>query len=222
MPWDQLCTPPALAGRTVSYRLRFDGNDAFLQALRGFLEPPCNEAAWTEECESGDVSAIITSQAWTAGWRTIEKDMAQIGTIFPTAAAAIPDYALACDGSIYNRVDYPELYSVLDSAFIIDADSFHVPDLQGRVPIGAGSGGGLSSYAIGDTGGEESHTLVSGEMPSHVHTEITASPSVGAAITGVPVPSAIPGVGFTGSAGGDGAHENRQPYLALAWYIVYA
>jgi microcystin-dependent protein len=221
MTWDQLCTPSALAGRPVAYRLRFDDNDAFLQALRGFLETPCQEAAWTEECPDSDVSALIASQAWTQGWRTIEKDMAQIGTIFASAAAAIPDYALACDGSVYNRVDYPELYALLDTAFIIDADTFYVPDLQGRVPIGAGSGGGLSSYSPGDTGGEESHTLVSGEMPSHVHSESTALAAVGAAIVGVPIPSAVPSVGFTGSTGGDGAHENRQPYLALAYYIVY-
>lgn len=220
MTWDQLCTPPALAGRTVSYRLRFDDNLAFLEAIRGFLEVPCQEAAWTEACPDSDVSALITSQAWTQGWLSIERDMAQIGTILSTAAAAIPDYALACDGSVYNRVDYPELYSLLDSAFLIDADTFYVPDLQGRVPIGAGSGGGLSSYAIGNTGGEESHTLVTGEMPGHYHSESTAVPSVGAAITGVPVPSATPGIGVTGSTGGDGAHENRQPYLALAYYIV--
>lgn len=221
MTWDQLCTPSALAGRPVAYRLRFDGCREFLDAIRGFLEVPCQEAAWTEDCPDSDVSALITSQAWIQGWRTIEKDMAQIGTIFASAAAAIPDYALACDGSVYNRVDYPELYALLASAFIIDADTFYVPDLQGRVPLGSGSGGGLSSYAIGDTGGEESHTLLTSEMPSHVHSEITATPTVGAAITGVPVPSAVPGIGVTGSTGGDGAHENRQPYLALAYYIVY-
>lgn len=221
-PFEQLCTPSAMGGRPVAYRIHLDDNRVFEEVLKGYLEEPCQEWAWTEDCPDSDVSPIIASQAWTKGWLSIERDVAQIGTVLPTAAAAIPDYALACDGATYMRVDYPELYAALDTAFIVDADHFRVPDLAGRVVIGDGTGGGPFSYAVGDTGGEATHTLTIAEMPSHSHSY--TSPLLSGTATPPPLDVALPNPipSSTGSTGGDGAHENRQPYLALRWYIVYA
>lgn len=44
-----------------------------------------------------------------------------------------------------------------------------LPDLRGRVPIGAGQGNGLSDYREGQRGGVESVTLTPNEMPNHTH-----------------------------------------------------
>jgi microcystin-dependent protein len=160
-----------------------------------------------------------------------------LGTLFPFATTSVPDGALECDGASYLRTDYPALYAVLDGAFIIDADNFVAPDLSGRVILGAGSGSGLSVYAVNDNGGEENHTLITSELPSHTHgvtdpthahVESIAIPAVGAALVGVPIPSAVPGLGTTGASGtgisingtgSDTAHENRQPYRALRMAI---
>lgn len=160
-----------------------------------------------------------------------------IGTIFPSVLATTPTGALPCDGTTYLRTDYPALYSVLDTPFIVDADHFITPDLRGRTIIGVGVGAGLSPYAPNDQGGEEAHTLITAEIPAHSHTVIdpthshgegNAAAAIGAAITGVPVPSAIPSLGTTlpsgtgitlANTGGDGPHENRQPYTALRYCI---
>jgi len=83
-----------------------------------------------------------------------------------------------------------------------------------------GTGSGLSARSIGDSLGEEAHILISAELAAHSHAEVTASPAVGAAITGVPIPSAVPGVSTTGSAGSDTAHNNMQPSLAINYLIV--
>jgi len=140
-----------------------------------------------------------------------------------------------CDGSSLVRADYPDLFAVIGTTYgAVDGTHFNIPDLQGRTGLGSGSGSGLSTYSLGQSGGEEAHTLSTAETPSHshsdtghTHAEGIAAPSIGAAIVGVPVPSAIPAVGATGlgfagisSTGGNGSHNNLQPYLALNYLIV--
>jgi len=154
-----------------------------------------------------------------------------VGVILPYANATLPSFALACDGATYLRVDYPRLYAALDSAFIIDADHFFVPDLRFAVPL-APSGG----HPIGEVGGAETHTLVTSETPSHTHTDTghvhsegLAIPAVGAALVGVPIPSAIPSVGVTGigtasltSVGGGAPHNNMPPYAVISGWCIIA
>jgi len=87
----------------------------------------------------GDVTPEQTSEIFTEMvMKYIKKAACLLGSIIPYATAIVPYGTLACDGSTYNRVDYPKLYAVLDSAFIIDADTFNVPDLRGRAIIGNG------------------------------------------------------------------------------------
>lgn len=49
------------------------------------------------------------------------------------------------------------------------------PDLRGRFILSMGSGAGLTSRTYGATGGAETHTLSTTEMPGHTHTGTTAS-----------------------------------------------
>jgi len=159
-----------------------------------------------------------------------------IGEIVTWAGSTSPDPNwLLCDGSSLVRADYPDLFAVIGVIYgSVDGTHFNLPDLQGRVGIGAGSGAGLSTYTLGANGGEEAHTLVTAETPSHshadtghTHPEGIAAPAVGAALVGVPIPSAIPAIGVTAAgfanlanSGADGAHNNLQPYLALNYLIV--
>jgi microcystin-dependent protein len=43
------------------------------------------------------------------------------------------------------------------------------PDLRGRFVLASGSGTSLTSRTLGQSGGEENHTLTTSEMPSHSH-----------------------------------------------------
>lgn len=47
--------------------------------------------------------------------------------------------------------------------------TFGLPDLRGRVPIGEGTGPGLSVRRLGEKGGQETVTLTVAQIPSHKH-----------------------------------------------------
>lgn len=160
-----------------------------------------------------------------------------IGEIVCTATAANPNPGnwLTCDGSSLLRTDYPALFDAIGTTFgAVDGTHFNIPDLRGRTMIGTGQGSGLTDRVLGDSLGEENHTITLAESASHshvdaghIHSEGIAIPAVGAAIVGVPIPSAVPGIGSTGigsatldTVGSNGAHNNMQPSTALNYYIV--
>ena len=145
-----------------------------------------------------------------------------IGLIVPYVRSSLPSNVLPCDGSTYQRVDYPSLYAVLPAFLIVDSDTFQTPDLNGRFIVGAGNVGSIT-VNMGDVGGEAEHTLTVPEMPSHTHTQtniifnVDVEPPLG-----VPDPS---GAGLapptqTGSTGGDQPHNNLPPYYGLLYGII--
>lgn len=144
-----------------------------------------------------------------------------IGYIVPFVTIDPPPNVLPCDGSIYLKDDYPVLYDVIAPIFIIDDEHFMVPDLRGRTIIAAGSGAGLSNRNVGDTGGEEEHTLSTGEIPSHAHsvqrttTTLAVEPGEIAVLSPIPI---IPD--YTGNEGGGYPHNNMQPFYALNYGVV--
>lgn len=76
-----------------------------------------------------------------------------------------------CDGRSLSRTDFPDLFAVIGTAFgSNDSETFKLPDSQGRVLGGIGSGSGLTTRNLGDKVGEETHTQTIAEMPSHNHT----------------------------------------------------
>lgn len=134
-------------------------------------------------------------------------------------AGSTPQNVLPCDGSSYVGTDYPELFALLDPVFI-SGPNFATPDLRGRGVIGSGSGSGLTGRSVNDAGGEESHVLTTGEMPSHSH-GLNAVFQVTVAGAGVPYLDIVSGLGgTTNAAGGGGSHNNMQPFRALNYGIV--
>lgn len=152
-----------------------------------------------------------------------------LGLIMPCAAATVPAGTLLCDGSIYLREDYPLLYAALDAAFIIDADSFSVPDLRDRFVLGDGV-----DHAVGDNGGSFEHTQTVAEMPAHSHTTQPHSHTETGAVTTVinggleaPASAATPFPDVTGLAtvdvdetGGGDPMDITPPFLVLKYVMV--
>ena len=86
------------------------------------------------------------------------------------------------------------------------------PDLRDRVAVGAGS-----TYAVGDVGGANTHTLTINEIPSHRHSSVSdAGVDSGGGGGGWPN---ISKTGYTGYSGGGLPHNNMQSFCAL-YYIM--
>lgn len=89
-----------------------------------------------------------------------------IGSIVQFTGSTIPEHFLVCDGSAVSRTDYSDLFAVIGTAYGAGdgTSTFNLPDLVEKVVIGASAG-----HAIGSSGGEASHTLLTTELPAHLH-----------------------------------------------------
>jgi microcystin-dependent protein len=89
-----------------------------------------------------------------------------IGEIIQFAGSVIPDGYLECDGSAVSRDTYSDLFDVIGITYGSGdgATTFNLPDLTGKVAMGASS-----TYTLGTNGGEATHELTSGELASHIH-----------------------------------------------------
>jgi microcystin-dependent protein len=76
---------------------------------------------------------------------------------------------LVCDGRSVNVSDFQFLFDVIGYSFGGSNDVFTLPNPAGRVPGSVGSGAGLTTRLLGDSVGEERHTLTVAELASHNH-----------------------------------------------------
>lgn len=163
------------------------------------------------------------------------------------AVLATPRGWLPCDGAAVSRTTYAKLYAALADRFGAGDGSttFNVPDFRGRVPVGAGTGPGLTARAIATKWGVEAVLLtgaqsgVNGnggtgsENASHTHqTPVYLSDSgTGWAYASAAGPAAIylnaaPTGGQSSNhqhaltnRSADTYHDNTQPSLAVPAYI---
>ena len=78
-----------------------------------------------------------------------------------------------CNGQLLPIVQNTALFSLLGTTYGGNGTTtFALPDMRGRVPIHSGSsaGPGLTSYTLGQSGGTESVTLTTANLPAHTHT----------------------------------------------------
>jgi len=236
MPHSAWLTADPTTGFTCR-RLLIPNSVDFLAIVTGAL----NELIYSYNFEkygslTPDEMAAIFTEMFDQFCLDEDQECRMIGEIVTFASDTSPNSNwLSCDGSSLLRADYPDLFAVISTNFgAVDGTHFSLPDLQGRVPMGDGSGSGLTPRALGASFGEENHVLTVAELASHshvdsghAHTEGTTVPTAITIGPGAPAPSAIgsPGITGTGSAslsstGSDSAHNNMQPSLALHYFIV--
>lgn len=113
-------------------------------------------------------------------------DRAQAGSepfVGEIAATGVSGYCprgwAAAEGQILAISSNDALFSLLGTTFGGDGrTTFGLPDLRGRVPIGFGSGQGLTPRSWGQRGGAETVNLIENQMASHSH-DVNATNSDG-------------------------------------------
>jgi len=140
-----------------------------------------------------------------------------------------------CDGQILPISQNTALFSLIGTYYGGNGTSnFALPNLQGCAPMGMGSGAGLTSRTLGETGGENSVALNVTNLPAHNHVA-KCSDQVGDQYApagfywsqdagGNPEydsnGSALMNAGAIGTAGGSAPHNNLQPSLTLNFCIA--
>ncbi|MCK9211224.1 MAG: tail fiber protein [Ignavibacteriaceae bacterium] len=80
------------------------------------------------------------------------------------------DWAI-CNGALLPIAQYSALFALLSTTFGGDGrTTFGIPDLRGRVPVGAGTGSGLPTINFGAVSGSPTNTLTMDQLPAHTHT----------------------------------------------------
>ena len=136
-----------------------------------------------------------------------------------------------CDGQLLPINQNQALFSLLGTTYGGDGRvNFGLPDLQGRVPIHMGSG-----HTLGERGGEQAHTLITAELPTHIHSlngsttaATTVTPDTNTVLSASnpqPIygpygnPTAM-SAGAIGNTGGSQAHLNMEPFLVISFCIA--
>ena len=183
--------------------------------------------------DDGTISAI-------GGAGGTVSDTLPIGSTVEWYSEVIPENWLLCNGQAISRTEYAELFAFLGTEFG-DGDgstTFNLPDKRERFSLGKGNEEPYDK--LGNTGGEELHTLTLSEIPSHGHSSAVVNPNsagftaedVGYTYTtsnnGVVIPLSNTITrdtkGFISSTmenpqGGGEPHNNMPPYIVVNYII---
>lgn len=194
--------------------------------------------------------SVITAKIQDGAVTAAKLDAGAVSVLMPTASimpyagSSAPTGYLLCDGAAISRSTYSTLFGLLATTYGSGdgSSTFNIPDLRGRVIAGqddmggasanrlTGLTGGVDGDVLGGSGGAETHTLATSELPAHDHDVDTAVKSnntngvAGNYPTGTNLssPSAAQLGANTNSiknTGGGGAHNNVQPTIILNYII---
>jgi microcystin-dependent protein len=170
-----------------------------------------------------------------SGYQTVYAQTGYLGEIRMFAGNFAPNGWMLCQGQILSIQQNTALFSIIGTMYGGNGtNNFALPNLSSRVPVGTGTGTGMSTRTLGDVGGEETSTLTIQQLPAHNHT-IYVNSSVGTTenpanmyfsrnAAGIPEYSSTTttttmGPSAVSIVGGNQAHNNMQPFIAINYII---
>ena len=141
-----------------------------------------------------------------------------------------------CNGQLLPIAQNTALFSIIGTTYGGDGrTTTALPDLQGRSPMHAGRGPGLTDRRLGQKTGVETVTLNDTQIPTHTHTARGSENTAAASAPGNNYVARGGGRGVSSyldsdtsvgvskqllQTGGGQAHNNMQPFLAIYFIIA--
>lgn len=158
---------------------------------------------------------------------------AMLGEVKMFAGNFAPRGWALCEGQLLPIAQNQALFSIIGTMYGGDGrTTFALPDLRGRVAVGAGNGPGLSPVSVGQKKGTETTTLTSTNLPAQSAGKVSGISSTGIKVQKnnpdltVLVPSGTPGstpvttITTGGSGGGSQPVNNVQPSIGIKYIIA--
>ncbi len=140
------------------------------------------------------------------------------------------------NGQLLSISSNTALFSLYGTTFGGNGTSnFALPDLRGRVPVGQGTGPGLSRVVTGEVFGNGFNSLTISQMPSHTHQFMAATSGPVSNLPAGGMLATYPGStpvytdkgsvnqrlnqGVIGTSGGGQPFSNYQPTLTLRYCV---
>ena len=160
-----------------------------------------------------------------------------IGEIRMFAGNFAPAGWAFCEGQLLPISENETLFILIGTTYGGDGQTtFALPDLRGRIPIHMGTGPGLNTRNLAESGGTEELTLTVNQIPVHGHTfngsvssadALSPSGNVIASPTSLDLyrPGSTPdqsmAANVLASTGGSQPHNNLQPFLCVSFIISF-
>lgn len=161
----QQYTPQELLEAFAERLLGTVDSDTLLPGESGSSAPTVNKGVFLNTLTNPE-----TLMTWDQSLGKYVKDDAQtpIGAIiFWPGTSAVPAGYASCDGSAYNKLDYPKCYERLGgtgSPYGQTDTTFQVPDARGRTLFGL-----KDAWDIGQHAGNDTVELKPPNLPAHTH-----------------------------------------------------
>jgi len=245
--------PSLTTGLVIAFIPQFTNTGAATLNVDGLGAAPLRHEGSVEAPAGTIVSGRAYKAVYIGQW-LIFNSPSEIpsGSVMCFAGSTAPAGWLLCNGAAVSRTTYAALFAIISTTYGAGDGSttFNLPDCTGRTVAGKESSetrittavSGFTGATLGAAGGSQSHTLVTGEIPSHTHTGTTASNGAHTHQIGDNTTGGVGSItgnansnsntGFTttsngahthtfttDAAGSGGAHRNVQPTIILNYII---
>lgn len=167
-----------------------------------------------------------------------------LGEIRMFAGTREPENWAFCDGRTLSVSTYQALFSLIGTSYGGDGTTtFCLPDLRGRLPIGQGTGTGMTPRTIAASGGTETVAIETANLPAHNHPMVVSTKAattvdpINAAYASFTAGTTTTGLyrtltsgtgvtkqtfndGFVAPTGGNQAHANLMPSFGVNFIMA--